>query len=343
MTQAETSQDLCLKGGKGLAAEVIDKGLCSVCGACVGHCPYFAQHEGRVILLDRCTLGEGRCYEFCPMAGAKGDFPDDLGQVKDIFVARAIRSEYRKQAQYGGVVSALLGMALKHKLIEEAVVTSGEPERAPYGVRARTKAQVLASAGTRFSASGVLAALNQALYEPSTHPLAVVGVPCQIKAAAAMRSSDRTDFDPKRISFLIGLFCTWALDYRQLSKYLRYMLMGERARRYDIPPPPKDIFKVHTGNGILGFPLEEIRPMALKACGYCDDMTAAMADISVGALEGEEGWNTVIVRTEAGQQLIDLARKRKLLHFEKLPGEDLEHLKTSAAIKKERGRKAWDG
>ena len=344
---AGTSQKSSVKAAGGgqaaLAAEVIDRGLCAVCGACVGLCPYFVHQEGRVILGDPCTLDKGLCYDFCPMAGARGEFSGDLGQVKKIFIARAVRSEFRKRAQYGGVVSALVYLALKEGLVREAVLTSGHPEDAPYGVRVRSKAEVLAAAGSRYSASGAVAALNEALAEPDSHPLALVGTPCQIKAAAAMRRARTGDvsFRPRRIKLLIGLFCTWALDWRRLSAYLRFMLFGERAFRYDIPPPPARVFMVYTGDGIKAFPLDEIRPMSLKACGFCDDMTSTQADLSVGSVEGLDGWNTVIVRTAAGARLTKLAREKGLLKIDKLPQADLEHLKEAAGLKKERSLEAW--
>ena len=192
------------KGAAALAAEVFERDLCSICGACVGHCPYFIHTRGRVSIRDRCTLDQGRCYDFCPMAGAKGRFEGELGNYREVFIAQATGSDVLKKAQYGGVVSTLVGLALNQGLVEEAVLTSGDPEEAPEGVRVNSWPRILASAGTRFSASGSVAALNQALAEPAEHPLALVGVPCQIKAAAAMRNAKGEDlnFQPKRIKLL---------------------------------------------------------------------------------------------------------------------------------------------
>ena len=332
-------------GGPGdLAAEVFDKNLCAVCGACVGRCPYLLHQKGRVMYRDTCTLTTGPCYRFCPMAEARGDFKDELGAYKKILIAQGTIPDITKKAQAGGVVSTLVSLALTRGVVKEAVLTSGHPEEPPRGIRVRSRREVLAASASRYAASGVVAALNQALLEPGTHPLAMVGTPCQIKAAAAMRTARDEDlsFNPKRIKLLIGLFCTWALDYRRLDSYLRYMLFGERASGYDIPPPPANVFKVYTGDGIKAFPLEEVRTMSLNACSACDDMTSVKADISVGTVEGVEDWNTVIVRTTAGQRLLDMALDNKLLRVDELPASDLEHLREAAAIKKERGRTVWN-
>jgi coenzyme F420 hydrogenase subunit beta len=341
--QPDSPKVLPIAGQPDLAREVFDRNLCAFCGACVGPCPHFIHVDGRVILRDRCVLDDGRCWSFCPMGGARGSFEEDLGPRLDVWVARAVKSEYRKKAQYGGVVSTLAALALKDGLVSEMVLTSGHPEDPPVGVRARTKTDVLASAGSRYAASAVVATLNQALAEPGGGPLGLVGTPCQIKAASAMRSASpaQVSFEPARIQLLIGLFCTWALDYRKLTRYLRTMLFGERAFGYDIPPPPANVFKVRTGDGIKAFPLDEIRPFRLNACGFCDDLTAARADVSVGSVEGLDGWNTVIIRTEAGRNLIERARERELLKVSPLPEADLDHLKEAAALKKERAALAW--
>jgi coenzyme F420 hydrogenase subunit beta len=324
-----------------LAAEVIDRDRCAVCGACVGNCPYFVYHRGRVKLVDRCTLSQGRCYDFCPMAGARGAFDGDLGAYKKVFIAQADHSDILKAAQYGGVVSALAALALSQGLVQEAILTSGDPEGPPRGVRAKSRPEVLSAAGSRYAASGVVATLNEVLAEGGRTGLTLVGLPCQIKAAAAMREAQDTAYDPGRIKLLLGLFCTWALDYRRLSTYLRLMLFGERPSGYDIPPPPADVFKVNTDDGIKAFPLDEIRPMRLNACNFCDDLTSTRADVSIGAFEGLEAWNAVIVRTDLGEELLKLASDKALLRIEEFPPDDLEHLKEAARLKKDRAAAAW--
>ena len=58
--------DMKIKGCKELIEEVIDKGLCAYCGACVGSCPYLVSYKGRIVLLDNCDISEGQCYQYCP-------------------------------------------------------------------------------------------------------------------------------------------------------------------------------------------------------------------------------------------------------------------------------------
>ena len=74
----------------------------------------------------------------------------------------------------------------------------------------------------------------------------------------------------------------------------------------------------------------------MATCAYCLDMTAEFADISVGSVEGIEGWNTVIVRTEAGARLIEMAKAKWKLETADLPPQNLAHLKEAALLKKKR-------
>ena len=57
----------------------------------------------------------------------------------------------------------------------------------------------------------------------------------------------------------------------------------------------------------------------MPTCGYCFDMTSEFADISVGSVEGLEGWNTVIIRTENGAELMDMAKAKGKVDTSTLP------------------------
>ena len=74
----------------------------------------------------------------------------------------------------------------------------------------------------------------------------------------------------------------------------------------------------------------------MPTCALCLDMTAEFADISVGSVEGIESWNTVLVRTPAGAELIERAVSKGLLEADELPAANLAHLKEAALLKKKR-------
>jgi coenzyme F420 hydrogenase subunit beta len=65
-------------------------------------------------------------------------------------------------------------------------------------------------------------------------------------------------------------------------------------------------------------------------------MTAEFSDLSIGAVEGVPGWNTVIVRTKKGEELLEAARKGKRIQVREIPAANLVHLKEAALLKKKR-------
>lgn len=67
-------------------------------------------------------------------------------------------------------------------------------------------------------------------------------------------------------------------------------------------------------------------------------MTSEWAALSVGVVEGQPGWNTLIVRTRRGRQLVEEARTSGWLVTEALSKENLTGLTLAAGNKKKR---AW--
>lgn len=335
-----------------LIDNVINMGLCVGCGGCVGICPYFDYFDGRVVIMDRCRSDAGRCYKLCPMIEYEKttlhqeesgyDKNSEIGLFERILISRSSDSMTRKVSQYGGVVSTLLIFALENGYIESAVLTDAGNRMSPAGKEAYNRSDVLNCGGSRYSASGGLAALNMALKAGSKR-LGVVGLPCQMEALARMRMIEIDEGVEDRVALKIGLFCTWALDYRRLQEFLKREGVADAVMKYDIPPPPADRFEVRTEKGRVDFPLSDIRPYIQKGCSLCRDLTAEWADISIGAAEGIEGWNTVVIRTRVGAELMDSAVNAGLLETGNLPGKNLKHLKRAALDKLERGKKAKAG
>ena len=105
-----------------LDAKVIKTGLCTLCGACVGTCPYMVAYEGRVLLRDVCDLSQGRCQAACPRISLDLDHlsrvafgvpysDDDLGTVVRVVMARTTDSVIKARAQDGGAVTTLISLA----------------------------------------------------------------------------------------------------------------------------------------------------------------------------------------------------------------------------------------
>ena len=335
------------KGMGELFKEVIDKGLCALCGACIGDCPYTVFYRGKIRMLDFCNREEGHCYGYCPRTHTDLDainnklfgVPFDgaeIGTVKDVFMARSRDAKVRSKAQYGGTVTSLLLLALESGLVDAAITTKTGEDRLPEASVARTGTEVMAGAGSSYMAYPVLEALNR-IPKDSKDRLGIVVTPCQAIALARMRlnpPTQRNSLDNLRLS--IGLFCTWALEYGRFYEFLKNNVDLAKVKKFDIPPPPANKFDVYTGKEIKSFPLDEVRKYRMPTCAYCLDMTAEFTDISVGSVEGVEGWNTVIVRTQRGMDIISEAKKKGRLDIKDLPAQSLAHLKEASFNKKAR-------
>jgi coenzyme F420 hydrogenase subunit beta len=333
-------------GPKELLEDVIEKNLCVGCGACIDLCPYFKTHRGRTTMLFPCDLSMGQCYAFCPKAEVDLDAlaqhcwgkpydADPIGQYRQVLTARAGDRMTRGPFQAGGSVSAILTFALENGMIDSAVLTDREG-MVPLPRLVSNTEDVIKCASSKYMAAPTLAALNRAVREGHGQ-IGVVGTPCQVTALRQMGSNPlgRPDFsDP--ISLVVGLFCTWALDTRDLIAELSKRLDIRGIQKMDIPPPPAEVFVVETVEGRIQIPLAEIRPLAPGGCLICPDMTSEWADISVGVLEGAPEWNTLIIRTERGQELVDKATKNNWLITGNMPAENLSHLNFAAGNKKKR-------
>ena len=339
------------KGSKELIEEVISAGLCAFCGACAGSCPYLRSFEGRIVQMDECTLSEGRCYQYCPRtytdmdAVSQGTFGvpypvDELGISREVLMARSADGAIRERGQYGGVVTTLLSLAMAEGLIDAAVVTEGDVGQMPKAVVARSAADIVECAGSSYMACSVLETLNR-LPEDNQEKLGIVATPCQVLALGKMRADPperRPAIDNTRL--VLGLFCTWALSPSEFHRFLRTNLNLPEVKKFDIPPPPANTFEAYTASGKASISLDQVREFTLSACAYCLDMTAEFADVSVGSVEGTEGWNTVIVRSKAGADLMEMARARGAVETDVLPEANLAHLKEAALLKKKRALKA---
>ncbi|MFO7707388.1 MAG: Coenzyme F420 hydrogenase/dehydrogenase, beta subunit C-terminal domain [Desulfobacterales bacterium] len=332
-------------GPNELVADVARRDLCIGCGMCVNICPYFKNYRGRTTMLFPCTLPQGRCNAHCPKTEVDLDAlsrffrnaPYDgapLGRFTRILATRA-GEPVRGGFQGGGTVSALAAYALARNIAGGAVLTGADGIEPAVRV-VMEPGEVAACAGSRFIAAPTLAAMNQAVRDGARR-LAVVGTPCQMTALAQMRMNPlgRCDFEDP-VAIAIGLFCNWALDHRQLAAYLSGRLDIAAITGMDIPPPPAEALVVKTEAGEHRFPLNEIRRLIPHTCFICPDMTAEWSDVSVGMYEGRAGWNTLLVRSRAGHDLVDGAVAEGWLVVEAFPEDREKRLAGAALAKQER-------
>ena len=335
-----------IMGSSELLADVHARDLCIGCGACVDICPYFKNYKGKTAQLFPCSLEQGRCYAYCPKAEVDLDAlyqaiqgapysGSPLGAIRQVLAARATGKLRNGAYQSGGTVTALVTFALKTGMIDAAALTDHK-DLIPIPRLVTHWQEVGPCATSKFMAAPTLSAVNMAVRQ-GYRSIGLVGTPCQIVAAAQMRVNPlRKEAHRVPLSLSVGLFCNWALDTRHLIDVLSPKLDISRIARMDIPPPPAHALVVDTEKGRVEISLSEIKPLIPQTCFICPDMTAELADVSVGMFEGRPGWNTVIVRSDKGGELIEQARKKGFIETSDFPAENLQHLSRAGASKKGR-------
>lgn len=336
-----------IKGQNELQEMVLNTGLCTGCGACIDLCPYFRSYRGKTAILFPCTLTQGRCFAFCPKVEVDldklsqgsfgkpyGDSP--LGSYQTIMVSKAGEKVDNIGFQAGGTVSSLTLFALKKGYVDGAVLTDRD-ELLPVPRFVIEPEEVLKCASSKYTAAPTLSALNRAISK-GFRKIGIVATPCQALAIALMRSNPLKDndfIDPTGL--VIGLFCTWAMDFRAFRGFLSARVNISGIKKIDIPPPPAEVMEIFMKRGKkITIPLDEVRELIFEGCSYCIDMTAEFSDISVGVLEGHPDMNTLIVRTERGRKIVEEARKEGYLIVSDIPKENLDHLIWASLNKKRR-------
>ena len=343
-----------------VSSSVIDTGLCTGCGACVGLCPYLRTHRGETVRLFDCDREDGRCRQYCPrtetdLAALNSALFDastltpELGAFRGLYMTRAMDPDIRSRSQHGGTVTALACLALETGLIDGCVVERETAPMLPQSVTAFSRSDILAAAGSKFGSAPAVAEFNRVSAD-GQGALGVIATPCQALALARMRSQP-AEVDASRIARLklvIGLFCGWTLDWRRLREMVLTAAEGAEIRSMDIPPSSHACMQVETSGGRIDIPIDQVNDCVRGCCDYCSDMTAEFADISVGSARSPEGWdvdrhwNQVIVRSQTGADLLELAREKGILEFKAVPSENLAKLKTAAMGKKRNGRSNLD-
>lgn len=301
-----------------LKDEIWDTGVCSGCGACVAVCPadalFFSDDPGMVkpVSSGYCKQETdqvpcGACYEVCPRTKPKKE--EVLGSYIQLTGAKATTEIAHRQS--GGAVTATLINAFQAGLIDGVItVTEDRWTHRPKSVLITSAGELQEHAGTRYNWSvPILKALKSAVVTRKLKRIAIVGTPCVVQSARIMKDSSHDLVKPfgKAIRIIIGLFCTESFDY--------YPLMEEILKnQHNIPPysiTKMDIkgkldLTLIDGN-LASIPLKEIEVAIKEGCRVCTDFSALDADISAGSIGTENGWTTLLIRTDEGKQFFQSA------------------------------------
>lgn len=311
--------------------EVVTSGLCTGCAGCVIACPhdvlgyrddsgvykpFHLEEEGGLRGCGHGDRGCTSCTRACPRFRAWEPEIDTFlfervrrsdevaGISKDIVLARATDPEIAEAGQDGGLVSALLIYAIEHDMIDAALVSylegDGSTWKAVPGV-ARTRAEVLASAGSRYTYSANTLAYAEAI-AAGAERIALVGMSCQSSVPPVMKAR-KAGKVARRLSLNIGLLCSKTFDDAIFEELLE--------AKYDLP---RAVIKKMNIKGRLQIwthddryvevPLKECHAFTREGCKLCPDFAAEHADISTGGIGAFNDWTLTLVRTDTGRDLM---------------------------------------
>ncbi|MBY9014470.1 MAG: dihydroorotate dehydrogenase electron transfer subunit [Candidatus Lokiarchaeota archaeon] len=317
------------KGWKELYEEIIQTGKCVYCGACGAFCAnilFDKENEipiedGSCKDMNTCKEGYGLCYNLCPKTetesislslldnwvfGKKHD--KILGHYLDIVSVKLTEKARKKIPTNAGPLTGLIWLAMENNLIDSSIITDKDDNFRPFPIIAQNSQDIIKGAGYKPSQGPLLSLLGDAINKESAD-IAVVGTPCQIQALRKLQNHPAFDYEAyDLVSLAIGTFC-FGTYYNQLLK-LVFNEFGIKASEIEKINTDKDNFNMNIicNSTVKEIPLNTLYEKAIrKACFSCSDYTASFADLSIGIYGSKEGWNTLIVRTERGKQVYELA------------------------------------
>ena len=126
----------------------------------------------------------------------------------------------------------------------------------------------------------------------SERRIAMVGTPCEIMAASKLQHYTDSPIDVK-----LGLFCMENFSYKYFVNLLN---------EYGLKMDDIEKFRIEKGyvslllktKDTINIPLSNAKRIIRKNCNICVELTSETSDLSIGSIGSEDGWSTVIVRTE---------------------------------------------
>ncbi len=318
-----------------LQEEVVRKGICTQCGACVSFCS-----AGRLNALeldedgfpryadeDKC-LRCGICYLICPLTGdldvevrRRFGWRPPVGTVQTITSARATDAAILSVAADGGVVTALLLYMLENYLIQGAIVSRKTTPFTREPLIATSREELISAAsfhvagpshpkepGEEYTTySPAISAVKDLEGSRLSH-VAMVGTPCQVKTVRKMQCLGIAP--AHTIGYTVGPFCMESFSFDALGR-------KKLEDRLHIDLADVDRLDVREDLGIslrdgrtIRVPFEEVDELARAVCLACTEFANDYADIAVGGLGSPDGYATMLIRTEKGSRVYDGALRQ---------------------------------
>lgn len=331
--------------------DVLKWNLCVGCGVCA----HLAEDEKvRMSHLD--TVGirprflrrasDGfyrRCLKYCPGYRIDASVTDSrdrlscveklVGPVKGVWEGYASDPALRYQGSSGGAVSAIAAYCLEERQMSSVLHTAMDPA-CPWRsttVLSRTRAELLARAGSRYSPSSPCADLKY--IEESPGPCVFIGKPCDT-AAVLMLARERAALSAK-LGLTMAFFCA-GTPSTQATLDLLDLVHAPRERtvalRYRGAGWPGSFVATLADGTDRAMSYEEswgrLQAYRQFRCQLCPDGLGQIADVSCGDAwhrysSGDPGRSLIVARTERGLDIVRSAEASGLLVLKTASARDI--------------------
>ena len=146
-----------------------------------------------------------------------------IGEYKAIFLAKSNLGELKNKNVHGGkAVTALLIYLIDKKIIDAVVVTKKTKGLEGQIIIAKTREEILTTAGTRWSVLPYTTKLKKVLMSSDIQRVAIVGLPCQTQFLRQSQLYPLLETDiGKKIEIIVSLFCMGTYATEAFIAFLR--------------------------------------------------------------------------------------------------------------------------
>ncbi|EHJ13841.1 MULTISPECIES: Coenzyme F420 hydrogenase/dehydrogenase, beta subunit C-terminal domain [Crocosphaera] len=210
-------------------------------------------------------------------------------------------------AQWTGIVSTLACEMLERGLVEGVVCVQNTKEDrfGPMPVIARTSEEVLAARVNKPTLSPNLSILEQ-IEKSNLKRLLVIGVGCQIQALRAVEK----ELGLEKL-YVLGTPCVDNVSREGLQKFLETTSRSpDTVVHYEFMQDFRVHFKHEDGSvekvPFFGLKTNKLKDVFAPSCMSCFDYVNSLADLVVGYMGAEFGWQWIMVRNETGKEMLGL-------------------------------------
>lgn len=340
--------------------------LCTGCGLCASisegairmaeQAPGYARPEATGAVMP--AEAERKIAETCPGARVepwtgKASVVDPYwGPLRTVATGAATDPQTRYEGSSGGLVSALAIQALRAGLVDRVVHIGPDPEEPTRNrtITSRTPQEVIAGAGSRYTASSPLESILAAVADGGGR-MAFIGKPCDVSALRRLARDDAAVAEA--VPVMLSFFCAGIPSHGGVGRILAQM---------GVSPEDVATFRFR-GRGWPGMCAAETFDGRLSEltyaeswgghlsrevqfrCKICPDAVGGVADIACAdawygdddgypAFEEAEGRSLVITRTDMGELLLQAALADKAIELEALDPSQIDRMQPGQTRRK---------